>query len=720
MSHSTAHALRRFARAWARAIVPIGFVPMSAAELDRRLLALSRSLANAVLAERFVARPGYDAGVALVASHLTDPAVLDATLTVMRAELPAALAANGIGAEELADRVAGLEAALAAGYARALRDTTMAEQERLGRAIVDANASIEKALRDSEARFRAIFAGAAIGIGIADMDGRILQVNSAFADLLGYRVDEMCRLNVTDLTHPDDPPSMWQLYADMVSGARDHVRLDKAYFRKDGGVVWTDLSVSLIRDEAGEPSFTVAMVEDVTDRRMLEQRLRHQALHDPLTGLPNRTLFTDRLAEIFAERAPDARVGLCYLDLDGFKRVNDTLGHDIGDQLLAAVARRLDERLSGPGRLLARMGGDEFVLLVEPSPGAEQVAELAQATLDAVSRPFWVDRHRLRVSVSIGVVDRRVDQTSPADLLKAADVTLYRAKSDGRGRWAMYDAERSAREVARYELAAALPDALDRGDFTLAYQPIVSLDDGAIRGVEALLRWRHPRLGLLLPDEFVALAEETGLIVPLGRWVLETACRQAAAWSEDLPGSEMFVSVNIAAGQAQEPTFVDDVVATLDQTGLDPALLQLELTESAIMDTNGAPLDAMHTLTARGVRTAIDDFGTGYSNLAYLGRLPVQTLKLAGSFIDGLRDADRVDLVHEEIVNTIVRLAHALGLTVTVEGIETQSQADQLRALRCDTAQGWLFARPQSAEEMTALLRSARPDRSTRAVGSRP
>jgi EAL domain-containing protein (putative c-di-GMP-specific phosphodiesterase class I) len=202
--------------------------------------------------------------------------------------------------------------------------------------------------------------------------------------------------------------------------------------------------------------------------------------------------------------------------------------------------------------------------------------------------------------------------------------------------------------------------------------------------------------------------------------VLETACRQAAAWSEDLPGSEMFVSVNIAAGQAQEPTFVDDVVAALDQTGLDPALLQLELTESAIMDTNGAPLDAMHTLTARGVRTAIDDFGTGYSNLAYLGRLPVQTLKLAGSFIDGLRDADRVDLVHEEIVNTIVRLAHALGLTVTVEGIETQSQADQLRALRCDTAQGWLFARPQSAEEMTALLRSARPDRSTRAVGSRP
>jgi diguanylate cyclase (GGDEF)-like protein/PAS domain S-box-containing protein len=693
-----------FADAWTAAVVPAGFVPMSVAQVRQRLLALSRQLAEAMLAEPFAGRPGEQAGAALVEAHLTDPEVLRVTLQTMGERLCGALEAGDLAAADVASRLGGLQAAVATGYARALRDATMADQEQLTKAVLDARVGVEKELRASEARFRAIFAGAAIGIGIADMSGGILRVNQAFADLLGYTPAEMRRLTVTDLTHPEDPPGMWELYGSVVQGERDHVRMEKAYFRKDGAVVWTDLTVSLVRDEAGRPSFTVAMVDDVTDRHRLQAQLRHQALHDPLTGLPNRTMVADRLAEAFSAVDPATRVGLCYLDLDGFKQVNDTLGHDVGDQLLTAVAARLDEALSGAGRLLARMGGDEFILVVQPSSGIDELSELADTALRVLSGPLWAGRHRLRVSASIGVVEREIGQSTAAELLKAADVTLYEAKAAGRGRLALYDAMRNAREVARFELAAELPDALERGEFVVVYQPMVELDGETVSGVEALLRWRHPRLGVLHPDSFVALAEESGLIVPLGRWVLQTACVQAAQWRRHFPDRRLLLSVNVAVVQAHEPTLADDVAAILAETGLPADLLQLEVTESAVMDASGPPLKAMWDLTTRGVRVAIDDFGTGYSNLASLRNLPVHTLKLAGSFIGGLSRAEYSDPVDEQIVGTVVRLAHALGLTVTAEGIETPAQAERLRALGCDTGQGWHFARPQDAEAVTALL----------------
>ena len=677
-------------------------MPMSGDEVEALTRTLSARLAAALTGEGHTAATGRTAGAALVDAHLTDPAALRVTMRLVERRLPGALGRDDDGPTR--GRLAELLASLAEGYARALREATMAEQERLGRAVIEAHAGVEQALRASEARFRAIFAGTAIGIGIADTSGNIVQVNQAFADMLGYTVEQMCALNVTGLTHPEDPPGMWQLYQAVVAGERDHVRLEKAYYRSTGEVVWTDLTVSLIRDDFGTPRFTIAMVDDVTDRHRLQQRLRYQALHDPLTGLPNRALFTERLTAAFDAAAPGTRVGVCYLDLDGFKRINDTLGHHIGDQLLDAVAARLHACASGKGHLVARMGGDEFVILVDRSTGPAQLRTLAESVLAAFDDPFLLGRHRLRVSTSIGVVEREVAGTSPAELMKAADVTLYGAKSDGRGRWVMYDPDRNAREVARYELASALPDALDRGEFTLLYQPLVSLADGTVRGVEALLRWRHPTLGLIGPDRFITLAEESGQIVPLGRWVLETACQQAALWTARYPSSDLFISVNVAVAQAHEPGFVEEVETALARTGLAPGLLQLELTESALMDTVGPALSALWTLSSRGIRVAIDDFGTGYSNLAYLRRLPVRTLKLAGSFLDGLREADRFDPVDEQIVEAIVRLAHAVGLTVTAENIETVAQADRLRALGCDTAQGWLFGRPEEAERIDALL----------------
>ncbi|KUL29215.1 putative bifunctional diguanylate cyclase/phosphodiesterase [Actinoplanes awajinensis] len=670
-----------FVQLWLQKIPQTGFVPLDGVDLEALLQRLADRLHQGT--------DGREVGAELVRAHLTDPEVLAQTLPL------------------IADRE--LAGAVAAGYAQALRQATMAEQEQLTRAVLQGHASVERALRASESRLRAIFHHAAIGIGVSTMDGRIVRVNQAFADLLGYTVDEMCTMTVPQLAHPSDPPGMWQLYEEMIRGERDHVRLEKAYPRSDGGAVWTDLTSSLIRDEQGAPELTIAMVHDITEPRRLQESLEHQATHDPLTGLPNRTMIAAHLERIFETAG---RVGLCYLDLDGFKRINDTLGHLVGDALLVAVAERLAGCADEPCRVAGRMSGDEFVLAVRDPSGPDEMRALAERMLTELTRPYEIGRHHLRVSASIGVVDSDVGATTPAELMKAADLTLYVAKSEGRARYVMYDADRNARQSARYALAAAMPDALDRGEFSVVYQPLVSLADERPRGVEALVRWQHPLLGELSPSTFIPLAEETGVIVALGRHVLEQACAQAADWARRLPDTPIFVSVNITVAQAHEPAFPSEVAKILADTGLDPRLLVLELTESAIMDTDGAPLAALDGLADRGIRIAIDDFGTGYSNLAYLRRLPIHILKLAGPFVDGLRNpasASEGAAVDEQIVETIVRLAHALNITVTAEAVETRLQADRLRQLGCDTGQGYLFSRPLPPDAILPLLHKSGP-----------
>jgi len=554
-----------------------------------------------------------------------------------------------------------------------------------------------------------VFAGAVIGIGIADIDGKIVDINKTVCDMLGHTPEEFRHLTVEEFIHPDDAPGAWDAYLEIVRGERDHFRLEKPYYRRDGQAVWTDLVVSLIRDQDGGPKYIVAMVEDITERHVLQTRLRHQALHDPLTQLPNRTLFFERLGQILDEAEDDARIGVCYLDVDGFKMINDTLGHDMGDYLLLAVARRLHASVSGPGQLVARMGGDEFVVLVEQSAGADELVAIAETALEAVRAPVQLGPHEITVSASVGVVERAAHTTSAAELMKAADTTLYQAKNAGKNRWALFDADKHHHEVTKFELSASLPSALDRGEFLVEYQPLVRLSDETVMGVEALVRWRHPTLGLLGPDRFIEMTEETGLIVPLGQWVLAEACRQAAAWHRAHPDLNLVTSVNLAVRQVRDPVIVDEVRAILAETGLEPAHLQLELTESAVMGTGGQPLETLHALADLGVKLAIDDFGTGYSNLAYLRSLPVHSLKLAGSFVAGLRPPDSPDPVDKEIVAALINLAHALHLTVTAEGVETPQQADRLLALGCDVAQGWHYAPPGTAEQVIELATGQTP-----------
>ncbi|MEV6800970.1 EAL domain-containing protein [Micromonospora rifamycinica] len=697
-----------YAADWARAVRRLGFVPMSADEIERLLLVHTVRLAQALLADDFSTTPAEEVGRALVEAHLTEPRILDWSVRALGEQLPQRVLPPVDLPSDLATRVAALQGGLAAGFGRALRDRTFSQQERIARSAWQARDSVERALRDSEARFRAVFTGAAIGIGIAGIDGQIIDVNQSFADMLGYTPEELRQTNVASLFHAEDAAGMWELYQELIEGKHDSVRVEKRYYRKDGSVVWTDLAVSLIRHDDGRPRFTVAMIEDITQRYELQQRLRFQALHDPLTGLPNRTLFFETLGQVFADAGPEQRIGVCFLDLDGFKAVNDSLGHDLGDRLLVTIARRLSDCVIGQGHLVARMGGDEFVILVNGGEGIDDAVGVAELALAAVAAPVLVGDHQLAVSASIGVVECPASETSVSELMKAADTTLYWAKAEGRGRWAVYDPERSAADIARSALAAGLPAALDRGEFVVHYQPIVSLLDGSMIAVEALVRWAHPELGLVGPDRFIGLAEETGLIVRLGEWVLRQACRDARAWHREFPEARLVVSVNLAARQADDPAIVDTVASALSRSGLPAELLQLELTESAVMGTAGEPLRSLYRLAELGVRLAIDDFGTGYSNLVYLRRLPIHCLKLAGPFVEGIRgagDDSPPDHRDERIVDALVRLAHALELWVTAEAVETGEQAERLRALRCDTGQGRWFGPPAPADQITARLR---------------
>jgi diguanylate cyclase (GGDEF)-like protein/PAS domain S-box-containing protein len=689
-------AREEFARAWAGVLQGTSFVALGRHELEQLTLRLADQLADAVetRSPQLLATAGERVGQALVDAHFTDSVALDRTLALFGDRLV------GPGDPDVRQQIALLPGAIAAGYTRALLGEVLAEQEQIRQAALHARDRAEAALEASEARFHAVFTDAAVGIGIGDVAGRILDVNPALVQMLGYPPDDFRRRTVAEFLHPDDAASVWEDYRDLVEGRRESFRAEKRFFRADGATLWTQLTVSLIRGGDGRPAFQAAIIEDVTDRHRLTEQLAYEASHDSLTDLPNRAMFLTRLTEALTDPTPGARVGLCLIDLDSFKVINDSLGHGIGDELLTAVADRLTESATGEA-LVARLGGDEFVVLTRHTDSAE-LSALARRMHAAVALPIGIGGYQLAVTASIGAVDAPAgDTTTPADLIRAADITLQRAKSEGRGRVAFHDPDRNATQLALYTLAATLPGALDRGEFRVLYQPLVRLSDGQLRGVEALLRWEHPRFGTLSPDHFIVLAEQTGAILPLGRWILHEACRTVAAHADALP--DLVLSVNIAVRQLQHPGLVEDVTRALAETGLPANRLQVEVTEHAVMtaDPDG-PRAVLRKLTELGVRIAIDDFGTGYSNLAYLRRLPVHDLKLAGVFLDSLRDPANADPADLHLVSTIIQLAHGLDLSVTAEAVETAAQADCLRELGADIAQGWYYGRPTTLDRIAA------------------
>jgi diguanylate cyclase (GGDEF)-like protein/PAS domain S-box-containing protein len=556
-------------------------------------------------------------------------------------------------------------------------------------------------LRRSEIRFGSMVQNSSDLVLLLDRDGLVLFVSPAIERILGGTVAARTRRLVSEVTHPDDQEWMSalldRLAATPGSVSGGEVRMRHA----DGRWRWVELvGTNLLPNP--DVRGIVLNCRDVTDRRSLEDQLRHQAFHDPLTGLANRPLLVDRIDHELEGRPMDPPVttAVLLLDLDDFKTVNDSLGHAAGDELLAAMAERVRRTLRGRDTA-ARIGGDEFGILVRTGERSE-VEAIAERVLAAVREPIVLGEHHLTVAASMGIAFAEGRQASADELLRSADVAMYMAKAGGKGRSVVFEASMHDAALRRLRLKADLEQGLEAGQFHLRYQPIVDLATGATVGLEALLRWDHPAWDIG-PTDFVPFAEETGMILPLGHWVLEEACRHAVALDATPAGRGLDVNVNVSAVQVAQPAFADEVEGVLKASGLDPSRLILELTESVLVERRGVAIDTLIKLRALGVRMAIDDFGTGYSSLSYLRELPIDILKIDIAFVTALDSGPEASAV----VRSITRLATTLGLRTIAEGIERPEQAGRLRALGADLGQGFHYARPLTAAELGEFLRAA-------------
>ncbi len=560
---------------------------------------------------------------------------------------------------------------------------------------------------EAELRVAAIAFESQEAIIITDAAQVIQRANPAFTKVTGYSAEEAVGQTPALLRSGHHDKSYYQ---SMWAAVREQGEWQgEMWNRRKSGEIYPEwLTITAVRDAAGKVINYVGIFQDITERKSAEEKIRNLAFYDALTQLPNRRLLLDRLRQALASGSRNQRHGaLLFVDLDNFKLLNDTQGHDIGDLLLTNVARRLQDCVR-EGDSVARLGGDEFVVMLEnldesPTEAANQAEMVAVKIHELLNQPYElgpVDHHS---TPSIGVALFRDKSDAVDDLLKRADLAMYQAKASGRNTIRFFDPAMQAAVEARSALEAEMRHAILRGDFILHYQPQVRAD-GRITGVEALVRWRHPERGLILPHAFIALAEETGLIVPIGQQVLQQACEQLKAWSEQSAGAHLSMSVNVSARQFLHPDFVDMVLTTLDAAGIGAGSLMLEITESLLLENVDEAVTRMNTLKAHGLRFSIDDFGTGYSSLAYLKRLPLDELKIDRTFVADIEHDDNA----AAICAAFISLANILGLQVVAEGVETEGQHHMLsRAHRCDTLQGYLFGKPMPAEAIDALLAEA-------------
>lgn len=550
---------------------------------------------------------------------------------------------------------------------------------------------ISQALQQSEEHFRNAFDHAA-GMALISADGQWRRVNGSLCQILGYSEQELLATNFQEVTYPDDLGDDLVHIYQLLEGKRRIDQREKRYLHKSGHAIWVLQSASVARNAGGEALHLILQIQDITERKRAEEQVHHAAFHDSLTGLPNRTLLSDRLSLALAraKRNKEYQFAVLFLDLDRFKLVNDSLGHTLGDQLLVELGRRLEVCMR-KADTVARLGGDEFGMLLDGIKDPYDAIYIAERIQEALLEPFTLNGHEFLTTVSIGIAFSKTGYGGPEDILRDADIAMYRAKANGKARYEVFDVAMHSHAVEMLMLERELRHAIDRKDVKVHYQPIVSLSDKMLVGFEALARLESPELGPISPTQFIPLAEETGLIIPLGMLVLQEACRKTVEWHKQYPREQpLTISVNLSSKQFTQLNLVDSIKKCLEETGLNPSCLHLEITESVIMEKAQDAAEMLSQLKSLGVKLSIDDFGTGYSSLSYLHSFPFDILKIDRSFVCRMG----TDNESTGIVETILTLAEKLGKQAVAEGVESEAQAEALRAMGCGYAQGYLFSRP--------------------------
>jgi diguanylate cyclase (GGDEF)-like protein/PAS domain S-box-containing protein len=586
----------------------------------------------------------------------------------------------------------------------ALLQVTAAVASQIGQFIRRKQA--EDSLQESEQQLRAMFENADVGISVTSLDLRYLRVNDKYCSIVGYTREEMLALRVPDLNLPENVAPLTEYRETVIAGAAAHQTREKQLVCKDGELIWVSMAISLVRAADDSPRYFIAVIQDISENKRAaaalkesEEQFRRLAHYDSLTRLPNRSLFYDRLAHGIAQARRNVwTLAVLFIDVDRFKHVNDTFGHTAGDQLLKQVSERLSECVRSDDTV-GRLSGDEFAIVLSRVAAPEDAATVAQKIVDELNLPFQLEGAELFVTASIGITVYPNDSEEQDALIRNADVAMYRAKERGRNNYQFYTPEMNRRTREMLNMEGELRRALERDEFVMHYQPKVSLATGQITGVEALLRWRHPERGLVPPGDFIPLLEETGLIVQAGERVLDLVCEQINCWEregiEPLP-----VAVNLSARQFLAPDLAGSIRRVLEAHHVNPGLLEVEITESAIMTNADEAIRTLETLEALGVKTSVDDFGTGYSSLGYLKRFPLYALKIDRSFVrDITTDPDDAT-----ITQAVISMAHSLQLKVIAEGVETEAQLEFLERYGCDEVQGFLYSKPIPGDECGAMI----------------
>ncbi|GAA2346025.1 cyclic Di-GMP phosphodiesterase RmdA [Saccharopolyspora halophila] len=685
-------------RRWKHEIAHAGYVPLQRSDVDDQLAdCLEHVLGELACPDR--AGEARQAGADLVSLHFTSPAMLSRSLKLLALELPELLP------EVAPERLFGVLGEFAGGFAGKLREKTVDEQALvLKHAVGHTREAGNEALRASRERFNAVFDSAALGMAVAGINGVITEANGALGQLFGREPGSLVGVLITDLVDQRWRAGVTAALAELAAGADERAGLDVRRTLPDDTQVWARVSASLVRDADGDPDYLVVMCEDITHRHMLQEQFRRQNVQDPLTGLANRTQLESCLHAALTPVYPGRRIGLCLFDLDGFKAVNDSLGHRVGNRLLREVAHRLRTLAAPDSAVVARTGGDEFAVAIPDSIDANAVVDLVERLLQEIARPMGIGQHELSASASVGIVEREVLGTDAEALLRDADITLYRAKRDGRALWVLFDPERNAREHENFRLAATLPAALQSNELFVEYDPILDLGTGAVVAAAANIRWDHPELGELGAERFIGFAEEIGLLTKLGAWTLEQAGGHAARWAGELGSRAPLLAVTLSARHCREPDLVREVRDILDRTGLPAESLVLCLPEAALFDHQGDPVDTVEIFAELGIRLFVQEFGSHYSRVDRLRDLPLAGVKLDGPHIAGMADPEGADPLSEHLVHSAVGAARLMGLPVLATGVTNERQAHRLSELGVSMIQGPHVSDRLSAIEIGGLV----------------